>query len=287
MSARVLMPMRPVEPIHTVELFPALSAELLHVLRALPPAGWQAATACPGWSVKDIVAHLLGGNLGRLSSGRDGPADPKAKAVPTDYAGLVTHINNENADWVKAARRISPDLLIQFLEITDQRVYESFKALPPLEPGGIAVAWAGDTRSPHWFDIAREYTEKWLHQQHIREAVGQPVLAERRWFSPVLDTFMRALPYTYRGVEAADGAAVRFHIAGEAGGDWSLLRRNGRWLLFSGAAPGAVCSVRVDQDIAWRLFTRGIGHEAAWAAVQVDGDAALGMSILHMVSIMA
>ena len=74
------------------------------------------------------------------------------------------------------------------------------EALPAFESGGPAVAWAGDKQSPNWFDIAREYTEKWLHQQHIREAVGQPVLDERRWLFPVLDTFMRALPHVYRDI---------------------------------------------------------------------------------------
>ncbi len=87
-----------------------------------------------------------------------------------------------------------------FLEMTDPLLYQHFKALPPFEPAGVSVAWAGEAQSFNWFDIAREYTEKWLHQQHIREAVSRPVLAERRWLHPVLDTFMRALPYTYRGV---------------------------------------------------------------------------------------
>lgn len=279
--------MDPVEVIDTIELFPELSAELLRVLRALPTAAWPQATACPGWSVKDLVAHLLGGNLGRLTPGGDVVGVSKPKVVPGDHAGLVAYINRQNAEWVKAARRISPDLLIRFLEITDQQLYQCFKALPLFEPGGTAVVWAGDTQSLHWFDIAREYTEKWLHQQHIREAVGQPVLTQRKWLFPVLDTFMRALPYTYRGVDASDGAAIGFHIEGEAGGDWSLLRQNGRWLLFSGEAPGAVCTVHMDQDVAWRLFTKGIGEESARPAIQTDGDATLGVRILHMVSVMA
>jgi uncharacterized protein (TIGR03083 family) len=279
--------MKLVEPIHTVELFPELSIELLHVLRALPAAAWWTPTACAGWSVKDVVAHLLGGNLGRLSSANDSAARVSENTEPKPYADLLAYIDQENALWVKAARRISPSLLMQFLEISDEKLYRHFKALPPFESHGPAVAWAGETRSPNWFDIAREYTEKWLHQQHIREAVGQPLLDERRWLHPVLDTFMRALPYAYRTVEAADGSAIWFQIAGKAGGDWSLLRRAGKWLLFSGEEAGAVCTVRLDQDTAWRLFTKGIAHDVARPAITVAGDATLGLHILEMVSIMA
>ena len=279
--------MKPVEPIFTVELFPGLSAELLRLLKSLPPTAWNRPTACPGWSVKDVVAHLLGGNLGRLSFGRDGLLGTKPKVAPGSYAELVDYINRLNAEWIDAARRISPSLLIDFLALTDPQLYDYFRALPAFESGGPAVAWAGDKQSPNWFDIAREYTEKWLHQQHIREAVGQPVLDERRWLFPVLDTFMRALPHVYRDISAAEGTAIGFRIAGEAGGDWSLLQQNGAWRLCAGTPQTAVSVVCLDQDVAWRLFTKGINPEIAQARIECEGDATLGIRILEMVCIMA
>ena len=50
----------------------------------------------------------------------------------------------------------------------------------PDAPAVFSVAWAGEDKSAHWFDVAREYTEKWHHQQQIRDAVGRPDLASRR-----------------------------------------------------------------------------------------------------------
>ena len=279
--------MQPVEPIQTVELFPGLSAELLNLLKRLPRAAWDNETVCVGWSVKDLVGHLLGGNLGRLSFGRDRLVLSSANAFPSTYPEQVAYINQQNKDWVNWSRRISPNVLLDFLALTDEQLYVYFKALPPLASSGPAVSWAGDTQSPNWFDIAREYTEKWLHQQHIREAVGQPVLAERHWLFPVLDTFMRALPHTYRAISAPEGTQIWFHISGEAGGDWSLLRQAEQWILLSGAAPAAVATVRLDPDTAWRSFTKGISSAAAQAKTQVTGDATLGLGILDMVSIMA
>lgn len=279
--------MQPVEPIQTVELFPGLSAELLNLLKRLPRAAWDNETVCVGWSVKDLVGHLLGGNLGRLSFGRDRLVLSSANAFPSTYPEQVAYINQQNMDWVNWSRRISPNVLLDFLALTDEQLYVYFKALLPLASSGPAVSWAGDTQSPNWFDIAREYTEKWLHQQHIREAVGQPVLAERQWLFPVLDTFMRALPHTYRAISAPEGTQIWFHISGEAGGDWSLLRQAERWILLSGAAPAAVATVRLDPDTAWRSFTKGISPAVAQAKTHVTGDATLGLGILDMVSIMA
>jgi uncharacterized protein (TIGR03083 family) len=279
--------MKPVEPIQTVELFPELSVELLRLLKSLPAADWNAATACVGWTVKDVTAHLLGGNMSRLSFGRDRLTPLNTSGSPMGYSDLVDFINRRNAEWVNACRLISPPLLIQLIELTDPQVYEYFKSLLPSEKAGIPVSWAGETQSAWWFDIAREYTEKWLHQQHIREALGKPVLTDRQWLFPVLDTFLRALPYGYRNVDAPDGTAIAVQITGNAGGEWALLRQNYEWQLLAGECTAATASVRIDQDTAWRLFTKGISPTAAQARIQFTGDLALGMRILDVVSIMA
>lgn len=277
--------MKPVEPVLTVDLFPKLSRELMVLLRGLARQDWERPTACASWSVKDVAAHLLGGNIGRLSFGRDGFAHSDSACVSHDQ--LVKFIDRENAEWVEAAGRISPRLLIELLDQTDRQLYRYLKALSPHAAAAIPVSWAGEDRSPNWFDIAREYMEKWLHQQHIREAVGQPLLTQRRWLFPVLDTAMRALPYTYRAVEVEDGAVLVFCITGEAGGVWSLLRREGAWRLFSGSDAEALCRVSLGQEVAWRLFSKGMSRAAARPHIQIDGDQALGSEILNMVSIMA
>lgn len=277
--------MRPVEPIDTVALFPLLSAELLAALRGLERSDWHRPTACAGWSVKDVAAHLLGGSLARLRDETDN--GPLADLPAIGYAELVAVIDRSNAQWVQAARRIRPSLLIQFLEITDALLYEQFKAIPLMSLARIGVAWAGEERSLAWFDIAREYTEKWLHQQHIREAAGKPVLDSRDFLFPVMDTFLRGLPHTYRQVQAAEGVMVEIDIEGPAGGVWSLRREGPAWRLYAGSGEAPQAVVRIPQQVAWRLFTRGMLADIAREHVQLLGDEALATQALDMVSIMA
>lgn len=279
--------MKPVEPLSTLELFPALSAELLALLRNLSFGDWARPTACPDWSVKDIVAHLLDGNIRRLSFRRDGlPRLSPDFAIATN-ADLIKFLNQLNAEWVRAAKRISPALLIEFLELTDRQLYDFFKTLPLDQPAAIGVGWAGEKISLNWFDIGREFTEKWLHQQQIREAVGQKGLIERRWLHPVLAICLRALPYTYRDVEAEAGTTINLWITGEASGQWSLVRHENDWRLYVGVSSTPAVSIHLSDDTAWRLLSKGLKPEEMPSKIQLEGDPELGSKIFEVVAIMA
>lgn len=138
-----------------------------------------------------------------------------------------------------------------------------------------------------WLDVAREYTERWLHQQHIRDAVNRPGMTERRFVAPVLQTFVRTLPHTFREVEAADGTHVRLTVSGEAGGAWSLVREGQRWLLGRDATEPTHASVTIDQDTAWRLLTKGLTKDQALTRCTFEGDRSLGTRVLDAVAIIA
>ncbi len=261
---------------------------MLQLLGSLSASDWEAPTVCAGWSVKDVAAHLLGDDIGRLSWGRDDYVNP-AFAAGLDIAtlpGLVAAIDRQNAVWVAGTRRISPRLLIELLEMTGE-LTEAYFASLDMTALGMPVDWAGPEPAPVWFDVAREYTERWVHQQHIRDAVGKPGLKERRWFAPVLDAFVRGLPRVLRDAPVGDGAALRLTIAGDAGGEWIALRQNGDWML--GTAPGMTvdATVELDEDRAWRLFTKGISKEEARRTARIEGDEALAERALDTVSILA
>ena len=279
--------MRDLEPIYVIELFPKLHVKLIELLKSLSNDDWTRPTVCSMWDVKDIVAHLLdGGYLRRLSMHRDGYFGERAENI-NSYQDLVTFLNRLNADWVRAARRLSPQILIELLDQSGHEVYELFKSLDPHEPALHSVAWAGEEVSENWFDIAREYTEHWHHQQQIRLAVNKPGIMTRELYFPVLDTFMRALPHTYRDVEADEETLLKFQIVGEAGGTWFLLRQSGRWNLGVDAEGWSTSEVTIPQEIAWRLFTKGIDKEAAKKEIAITGDERLGGVVLNMLAVMA
>jgi uncharacterized protein (TIGR03083 family) len=263
-----------------------LHQELMTLLRGLDEADWSRPTACVLWSVKDIVAHLLDTAFRRLSSGRD-RFMPAPEAGIASYADLVAYLNRLNAEWVAATRRLSPRVLMELMEVTAPQIHAFFNSLDPHAPAHFGVAWAGEESSPVWFDIGREYTERWLHQQQIREAVGAPGLLGREWFYPTLDIFMRALPHTYRAIHGRTGQSIHFAIRGEAGGDWTLRREPQGWSLFTGRDDHPATRVSMDQETAWKLFSKGLSRETAQQSVGIEGDPNLGEPVLRALAVMA
>jgi uncharacterized protein (TIGR03083 family) len=275
--------LRQLEPIIVIDLFPEILKELLDLLSGLSAEDWDKPTACSSWSVKGVALHLLGVDVGNLSWRRDGYSS--AGSIE-GWEELVALVNDWNETWVQATQRMSPRLLCDLLRFTGVQMYEYFRSLDPYSMGG-AVSWAGPDPAPVWLDLAREYTERWHHQQHIRDAVSKPGLKQPRFFSPVLDTFVRAFPHTYREVDAADGTLVALTISGESGGRWFLLKEGEQWNLYLDVSRQPHAEVVVDEDIAWRMLTRGLGRSEARDALEIVGDRLLGLKVFDMVSIIA
>jgi uncharacterized protein (TIGR03083 family) len=278
---------RPAGEIDAVPLFAPLHERLMEVLGSLEPDEWARRTVAPLWTVKDVAAHLLDTQLRRLSIQRDGHVPPPPPRAIDSHETLVAFLNGLNAEWVSAMRRVSPRVLTDMLAATGPEMVRLYASLDPREPAMYPVGWAGEALSRNWFDLAREYTEWWHHQQQIRDAVGRPGIEGRDLFHPVLDTFLRALPFTYRAVEADEGAAVTVSISGEAGGDWTVLREDGAWRLYHGRPDAPAAVVSYDQDFAWRLLTKAWKRDDHDGRVRIDGDEALARPALTMVSVMA
>ncbi len=273
-------------PIPTVHLFSQLDEKLIALLRSLSPDDWSKYTVAKQWTVKDVATHLLDGNIRMLSIVRDnffGEAPGKIES----YQDLVDFLNRLNADWVKATKRMSPSVLIELLEITGKEYASCVAKLDPFKPAVFSVAWAGEAQSLNWFHIAREYTEKWHHQQQIREAVNKPGIMSRELYYPLIDTFMQALPHTYRNIQANEDQVVKVTVTSESGGDWFLIYKNSGWMLRKDKPVQIDSTVVIDPDTAWKLFTKALSGSEAEKRIKFTGDESLGKPILSMLSVMA
>ena len=127
---------------------------------------------------------------------------PKSPQIDASF-DLVAFINRLNQEGVTIYGRLSPPVLISLMELASRESVAYHQSLDPFAPAKFGVSWAGEESSLNWFDTARELTERWHHQQQIRLAVNRPGILTQELYHPVLDCFMRALPYTYREIGRA------------------------------------------------------------------------------------
>ena len=277
--------LEPLSPIYTAALFAPLHRELLSLLDGLGPADWTRPTVAGAWRVREVAAHLLDGDLRKLSGHRDGhvlgPGRPFA-----GYRDLVDWIDAENASGVAFAERLSPRLLRDLLAVTGPWVSELVEELDPHAPARISVLWAGETESENWMDTGREYTERWHHQMQIRDAVGAPGLLADRWLAPLLDLSVRALPPAYAGTAAPPGSTVTLEVSGEVRRAWTLVREGEAWRLYRGEPARPAVRVATEPDQVWRLFYNALPLPRAREAVTIEGDAALAEPLLRARSVM-
>ncbi|MGA4843755.1 maleylpyruvate isomerase family mycothiol-dependent enzyme [Streptomyces sp. G45] len=267
-------------PIDARPLFAPEHAALMATLRGLDAGAWRA-EAVPGWSVRDVAAHVLGDCYGRLARDRDGHREGPGFSEGETLEGFIHRINQE---WVDAWARVSPAALVDTLEVIGGQVARLFEGAD-LDSPALGVSWAGVDPAPMWLDCAREFTELWTHRQQIRHAMGQGTDPDAKALAVVLDTFLRALPHTLREVAAPVGTQVQVRVDGPAGGAWTATATDTRWSLAEPETGRPAAVVQWDAETAWQVCVRGIAPTTALARARVEGDRDLAAAVCRIVSV--
>ncbi len=270
-------------PILCAHLLRTVDEKLVDLLGSLAPSDWDLQTVAPLWKVRDVAAHLLDTVLRKLSMVRDSCyVEAVTIRAPQDVVALV---NRLNAEGVTVYRRLSPPVLIDMMKSACEQSARFHQSLDPFAPATFNVSWAGEEKSLNWFDTARELTERWHHQQQIRLATNRPGIMTPDLYHPVLDCFARGLPHVYRNVDAPAGTILLLEISGECGGQWFLSRGAAGWNFVSRPDKKVASRVTIPQELAWRVFTKGIDRDSARRQIAIDGNRDLGGKVLDLTAI--
>jgi uncharacterized protein (TIGR03083 family) len=271
------------DPILCAHLLRKVDEKLIDLLSSLEPGDWDLQTIAPLWKVRDVAAHLLDTPLRKLSMVRDS-CYVEAVTIRT-HQDVIALVNRLNAEGVAVYRRLSPPVLIDMMKLACEQSARFHESLDPFARAAFNVSWAGEETSLNWFDTGRELTERWHHQQQIRLATNRPGIITPDLYHPVLDCFVRGLPHAFRDVAAPPGTTLLLEISGECGGQWFLSKGSTAWNLVKQSAGSVASRVKIPQELAWRLFTKGIDRDSARAQIQIEGDRTLAEKVLHLTAI--
>ncbi|KKW63709.1 maleylpyruvate isomerase family mycothiol-dependent enzyme [Mycolicibacterium elephantis] len=242
----------------------------------LDDAQWQAPTPLPGWSVRDVVAHLIG-----VESMLQGVDTPDADVDVSALEHVRNDIGAMNERWVRGLRQISPaELLERFRAVTADR-REALTALSDDDWNAVTMTPAGPDSYGRFMRV--RVFDCWMHEHDIRDAIGQPV-ADAELARPTaelaLDEMAASMGFVVgkRG-GAPDGARVSIELTGPLGRTINVAVAGRAQVVddFGGGAPTS--TIRLDG----LLFTRLAGGRTPLDhdAIAYGGDEAVGRRIVE------
>jgi len=251
----------------------------------LDAAEWSAPTECPGWTVRDVVSHMIGTERSLL-----GDPAPPMPAVVGDH--VRNPVGQSNEAWVHARRDAAGgDLLAEFSAVTGRRLAQ-LRAWPASRfdeagPSPVGVVPYGEFMAVRVMDC-------WVHEQDVRQATGRVVRAGGASGALAMDRLVSAMGFVVgKKAAAPEGATVRFDITGTSARRVDVTVRDGRGVIgdvTGDTSPATVPTAVLTMDVG--AFTRlacgriDAGRARRDALVGTSGDDALADAVLGSMAFM-
>ncbi len=245
------MPRR--DPAEMLAAYEDVLVHLLQLCRGLPHEAAELPTDCPGWSVRDQLAHVVG-----TEQAFSGSPSPPIELPPLD------HVRNDFDRYTEPAvhaRRLLPLAAIcdELAGLLPRRMAQYGELIAGgadgLTEGPFGPRPASAVLSLRTFDI-------WTHEQDIRRAVGLPPRIDCPGARITIERAFTAWSHNFARLEGLDGALTITVDAPET--------RSRTFPVGSGDGPTA--EIAADAGvIAWLGCGRGTLAEAA-DQVTLRGD---------------
>lgn len=246
---------------------------LARLVDGLDESGWRTASSLPGWTVFDVIAHVIG-----TEAMLCGEQPPEA-----DVTGLE-HVRNQigelNEKWIESLRPLpGAQLLERFRDITARRL----KALAAMDD----AAWAAPVPSPvgmvpYGRFMRIRHFDCWMHEHDIadglRISVDEGGIRAAAGFEELLPGLGKSV---VKRAGAPDGSRVTFEIGGSSPHTLHLAVEGGRAALVEALDAPATAVVGMDSELFARLRGGRTSAEAHADEISLSGDTELGARLVR------
>ncbi|MFQ6393255.1 maleylpyruvate isomerase family mycothiol-dependent enzyme [Nocardia sp. KC 131] len=264
------------------ELIGALSEQwdaIAALVADLDEDRWHTPTALPGWTVFDVVAHVVGTESWLLGE-RPPPHDPIREKI--DVRALP-HVRNEtavlNEIWVDRLRPLpGPRLLELYRDVIDRRR----KALTALGD----TEWQAETPSPigqvgYGRFMRVRLFDCWMHELDIADALGVSIDEGGKRGELALTEFAGSIPRVVvkRG-KAKDGARITFELTGPLARTLHI-KVDGRAAYVDAFDAPADVEIGLDSGLFARLGGGRTDADGHRDDITIGGDEQLGLQLVR------
>jgi uncharacterized protein (TIGR03083 family) len=246
---------------------------------ALGTEEWELPSECPGWSVRDVLAHMVGTESSLL--GEDSPA-------PVSTADHVHNaVGARNEGWVASLRPQSgPALLDKFREVTSRRLRD-LRSWPTERFDEVGPSPVGNVPYREFMQV--RVMDCWVHEQDMRVATARPGHREGPAAELAVDRLVSAMPFVVgKQAGAPEGSSVCFELTGTPSRRVDVVVRDGRAAMGMPPETEPTTRVRMDSEVFWRLGCGRVTSDAVIGAglVDVAGDEELARRVLGAMAFM-
>lgn len=250
------------------------------LVRPQPPEAYDALTACPGWSVRDVVSHLLG-----FEAMLGGAPVPTFEGPWPDY--VRNPIGELNEAFVQA-HRSEPGIVVldQFREVS-RRSLAALRALD--DEAWEKVGWSPEGERPYYRFQETRVLDSWIHLQDIRDALLEPADDHGVGEEIVVNRFEAALPFVVgKRMRAPEGSLIQLNLSGRLARTILIGVQAGRAEALSDSTQAPSLEVTTPVALFWRRAAGRISAEAflAASATDVRGDLDLARALAENLNIM-
>ncbi|MET7905113.1 maleylpyruvate isomerase family mycothiol-dependent enzyme [Streptomyces sp. NPDC005336] len=244
------------------------------LVNPLPEYEWNRATECPGWSVRDVVSHVIGLECEMLG-------DPRPiHSLPRD----LYHVTNESSRYMEVqvdVRRChtAPEMTseLEYTVIRRSRQLRNEKR----EPDAM-VRWPGGTELSLENALTRRAFDVWVHEQDLRRALNRPGNLDSPGAVVSRDVLLSALP---KVVAKDAGAAPHSAVVFDVHGPLEFMRTvridaDGKGAVDGSVSLGPTLTLSLDWETYVRLACGRVRPEAVSERVKTEGDQQLAEAIL-------
>lgn len=239
----------------------------------LDDVDWGRDTDLPGWTVRDVVSHIIGTE--RMLAGD--PAPPAPDPVPPH---VHNPIGEANEAWVAERRdRSGEEVLAELREVTQRRL-EQLRAMTPEDLDRVGFTPEGEGPYRQFMDI--RLFDCWEHEQDIRRAVDRPGHMDGPIAERAIAKVAAAAGYVVgKKADAPQGTSVVFDVRGPVTLAVPVLVE-GRARILDEAPPDPTVRITLPTEL-YNVLGCGRwtgGQAMATGDVDIRGDEELGIRVI-------
>lgn len=245
-----------------------------------PEAAYERRTCCPGWSVRDVLSHLVGFELML-----------RGESVPVHVGSWPEHVRNVvgefNEAYVEAYRQVPGLEVLELFRRTTRASLEHLRSLS--DEAWDKVGWSPEGDRPYYRFMETRVLDSWIHLQDVRDALLEPADDHGSGEEIVVNRFESALPYVLgKKMHAPDGTVLRLNLSGRLARSVVIGIKAGRAVALDEPVRDVTLEVTTPVALFWRRAAGRISADAflSASATQVRGNVLEARAFAEALAIM-